>query len=116
MHSTSKNVQGPFAILYHILAVRVANSYACVGLDQLEKSVPILHQSVEEAMGHLKDALFLALDDLQVNEQLDKITDRMERLLEGTWMTLGVSVGIIRGSFLGATLASGFNNLLTRSK
>ncbi|XP_061103845.1 perilipin 6 [Conger conger] len=98
--------------------LRVANSYASVGLDQLEKRVPILHQSVEEVMGHLKDALFLTLDDLQirVNEELDRVQDGAEWLVEGTQNTFRVSLRIISTSFLGTALTSGLDNLLTYSE
>ncbi|XP_064157670.1 perilipin 6 [Anguilla rostrata] len=110
--------------------IRVANSFASVGLDQLEKRVPILHQSVEEGdflclpgplchlcfavlpqvMGHLKDALFLTLDDVQlrVNAELDRIRDGVERLVGGTQNALGVT--------LRTSVASGIDNLLTYSE
>ncbi|CAL8241481.1 unnamed protein product [Gadus morhua 'NCC'] len=39
--------------------IEAANDYACSGLDQLEKNFPVLQQSSEEVMGHLKDALLL---------------------------------------------------------
>ncbi|XP_036394572.1 perilipin 6 [Megalops cyprinoides] len=98
--------------------IRLANSYACMGLDQLEKNLPILHQSVEEVMGHLKDAFFLTLDDLQVrvNEELDRILERTERLVDGTQAAFGVPLGALRDSSVGAALALGFDNLLTRSE
>ncbi|XP_035276058.1 perilipin 6 [Anguilla anguilla] len=90
--------------------IRVANSFASVGLDQLEKRVPILHQSVEEVMGHLKDALFLTLDDVQlrVNAELDRIRDGVERLVGGTQNALGVT--------LRTSVALGIDNLLTYSE
>uniref|UniRef100_A0A8C5DSL4 Uncharacterized LOC114478103 n=2 Tax=Gouania willdenowi TaxID=441366 RepID=A0A8C5DSL4_GOUWI len=64
--------------------IEVANSFALVGLDRLEKNFPILNQSTDEVVGHLKDAFFVTLDDVQmlVTEGLDGALDQVERLAD----------------------------------
>ncbi|KAJ8005456.1 hypothetical protein DPEC_G00146830 [Dallia pectoralis] len=80
--------------------IEVVNDHACMGLDQLEKNFPVLHRSTEEmsVMGHLKDAFFLTLDDVQlcVNDKLDGRQKRLSRLTNTTWyyvLTAGVPAG-----------------------
>ncbi|CAB1422775.1 unnamed protein product [Pleuronectes platessa] len=64
--------------------IEVANNLAQFGLDSLEKNFPIVNQSTDEVVGHLKDALFLTLDDVQlwVVDGLDGALDQLERLAD----------------------------------
>ncbi|KAK5873386.1 hypothetical protein PBY51_018432 [Eleginops maclovinus] len=92
--------------------IEVAESFALFGLDSLEKNFPILNQSTDEVVGHLKDAFFLTLDDVQlwVVEGLDLALDQMERLSEGA---LAV-VRQLQDSQVGQVASSGLDDLLSR--
>ncbi|XP_070976046.1 perilipin 6 [Oncorhynchus clarkii lewisi] len=94
--------------------IEVVNNYACMGLDQLEKNFPVLHQSTEEVLGHLKDAFFLTLDDVQlrVNDELDGIQGRWDKLTDATWYYLLA----LQESQLGQIATSGLDDILTRSE
>ncbi|MBN3310046.1 PLIN2 protein, partial [Amia calva] len=96
----------------------VANSYACMGLDQLEKRFPVLQQSAEEVIGHLKDALYLTLDDLQlrVNKEMDRVADRTSSVVEGSRVLVATQLHALQRSALGGALASGLDELLSRSE
>ncbi|XP_021413452.2 perilipin 6 isoform X1 [Oncorhynchus mykiss] len=85
-----------------------------MGLDQLEKNFPVLHQSTEEVLGHLKDAFFLTLDDVQlrVNDELDGIQGRWDKLTDATWYYLLA----LQESQLGQIATSGLDDILTRSE
>ncbi|XP_062320974.1 perilipin 6 [Osmerus eperlanus] len=85
--------------------IEVANEYACVGLDQLEKSFPVLHQSSEEVVDHLKDAFFLTLDNMQL-----QATDMAEQLA----VALSASIAALQGSQLGRTATASLDEVLTR--
>ncbi|CAL8288326.1 unnamed protein product [Merluccius merluccius] len=92
--------------------IEVANDYACFGLDQLEKMFPVLHQSSEEVMGHLKDAFFLVLDDaqLRVLESVDGALERIEGLLELMWVQLRA----LQNSHMGRMATMGLDEILTQ--
>uniref|UniRef100_A0A8C7G672 Mediator of DNA damage checkpoint protein 1-like n=2 Tax=Oncorhynchus kisutch TaxID=8019 RepID=A0A8C7G672_ONCKI len=94
--------------------IEVVNNYACMGLDQLEKNFPVLHQSTEEVLGHLKDAFFLTLDDMQlrVNDELDGMQGRWDKLTDATWYYLLA----LQESQLGQIATSGLDDILTRSE
>ncbi|XP_071759841.1 perilipin 6 [Centroberyx gerrardi] len=92
--------------------MEVANGYACVGLDRLERSFPVLQQSTDEVMGHLKDAFFLTLDDVQVRvvDGLDGALERLERLSEASW----AAVWALQDSQVGRVATSGLDEVLSR--
>ncbi|XP_071369158.1 perilipin 6 [Centroberyx affinis] len=92
--------------------MEVANGYACVGLDRLERSFPVLQQSTDEVMGHLKDAFFLTLDDVQVRvvDGLDGALERLERLSEAGW----AAVRALQDSQVGRVATSGLDEVLSR--
>ncbi|XP_077455156.1 perilipin 6 [Stigmatopora argus] len=92
--------------------IEVANSFALVGLDQLERTFPILHQSTDEVVGHLKDAFFLTLDDVQlwVVDGLDGAMDQMERLTHSAWTV----VRQLQDSQVGRAASSGLDDVLNR--
>ncbi|XP_064804246.1 mucin-4-like [Oncorhynchus masou masou] len=94
--------------------IEVVNNYACMGLDQLEKNFPVLHQSTEEVLGHLKDAFFLTLDDVQlrVNDELDGMQGRWDKLTDATWYYILA----VQESQLGQMATSGLDDILTRSE
>ncbi|XP_030638975.1 perilipin 6 [Chanos chanos] len=94
--------------------IEVANMYALIGLEQLEKTFPILHQSTDEVIGHLKDSFFLTLDDIQtrVNEELDGVADRWDKLVEITWSMIEA----IQNSQFGHAVNSGLDEVLRRSE
>eukprot|EP00063_Salmo_salar_P081749 XP_014056584.1 PREDICTED: mediator of DNA damage checkpoint protein 1-like [Salmo salar] len=94
--------------------IEVVNNYACMGLDQLEDNFPVLHQSTEEVLGHLKDAFFLTLDDVQlrVNDELDGMQGRWDKLTDATWYYLLA----LQESQLGQMATSGLDDILTRSE
>ncbi|XP_026173099.1 perilipin 6 isoform X2 [Mastacembelus armatus] len=92
--------------------IEVANSFALVGLDRLEKNFPILNQSTDEVIGHLKDALFLTLDNVQLwlVDGLDGALDRWEHLADATWG----AVQLLQNSQVGQATTTGLDNVLTR--
>ncbi|XP_034408826.1 perilipin 6 [Cyclopterus lumpus] len=92
--------------------IEVANSFALVGLDRLEKNFPILNQSTEEVLGHLKDAVQLTLDDVQlwVADGLDGALDQLERLSDGA---LGAA-RLLQDSQVGRAAAAALDDLLGR--
>ncbi|XP_068585943.1 perilipin 6 [Cebidichthys violaceus] len=92
--------------------IEVANSFVLVGLDRLEKNFPILNQSTEEVLGHLKDALFVTLDDVQlwVVDGLDGALDQLERLSGGAL----TAVRLLQDSQVGRAAASGLDDVLSR--
>ncbi|KAF7226485.1 perilipin 6 [Nothobranchius furzeri] len=92
--------------------IEVANSLALDGLDHLERSFPILNQSTEEVMTHLKDAFFLTLDDVQIRvvEGLDGVVDQLEHLAEMVW----TSVQQLQNTQVGQAASYGLDNALSR--
>lgn len=92
--------------------IGAANSLALLGVDRLEQNFPVLQQSTDEVASHLRDALFLTLDDLQlwVVDGLDAALDRMERAAELGWTALRQ----IQDSAVGQAAASGLDDILTR--
>uniref|UniRef100_A0A3P8PMB0 Uncharacterized protein n=2 Tax=Astatotilapia calliptera TaxID=8154 RepID=A0A3P8PMB0_ASTCA len=92
--------------------IDAANSFALVGLDHLEKTYPILNQSTDEVMTHLKDAFFLTLDDVQlwVVDGLDAALDQLERLAN-----VGrVAVQQLQNTQVGQAAMSGLDDVLSR--
>lgn len=65
-------------------------------------------------MGSLKDAFFLALDDVQlrVNDELDGMQGRWDKLTDATWYYLLA----LQESQLGQMATSGLDDILTRSE
>ncbi|XP_058863753.1 perilipin-3 isoform X1 [Acipenser ruthenus] len=98
--------------------IAAVNSFACEGLDQLEIRFPILNQSAEEVAVHLKDALYLTLDDLRCsfNNKLDGAVERTAASLEGTRAVLTSQASLLLSSGPGQALVLGFDNVLTRSE
>lgn len=92
--------------------IEVANSFALVGLDRLEKNFPILNQSTDEVVGHLRDAFFLTLDDAQVwmVDGLDGALDQLERLADAA----RTAVRQLQDSQVGRAAASGLDDVLSR--
>ncbi|XP_042280500.1 perilipin 6 isoform X2 [Thunnus maccoyii] len=92
--------------------IEVANSFALVGLDRLERNFPILNQSTDEVMGHLKDAFFVTLDDVQlwVVDGLDGALDQLERLSDAAWAT----VRLLQESQVGRAATLGLDDVLSR--
>uniref|UniRef100_A0A673AIY6 Perilipin 6 n=1 Tax=Sphaeramia orbicularis TaxID=375764 RepID=A0A673AIY6_9TELE len=92
--------------------IEVANSFAMDGLDRLEKNFPILHQSTDEVVGHLKDAFLLTLDDVQmwVVDNMDGVVDQLERLSDSGWAALRV----LQDTQVGRVAASGLDDVLSR--
>ncbi|KAM8870298.1 perilipin 6 isoform 2-T12 [Spinachia spinachia] len=95
-----------------VLSVEVANSFVLFGLDRLEKNFPILNQSTEEVLGHLKDAFFLTLDDVQLwlLDGLDAALHQLERLSAAPRS----AVRLLRESPAGQATAGGLEEVLTR--
>ncbi|XP_008302873.1 perilipin-2-like, partial [Stegastes partitus] len=92
--------------------IEVANSYALVGLDSLERNFPILNQSTEEVISHLKDAFFLTLDDMQlwVVEGLDGALDRLEHVADAA----RTAVQQLQETPVGRAATSGLDEVLSR--
>ncbi|XP_073340810.1 perilipin 6 [Pagrus major] len=92
--------------------IEVANHFALVGLDRLEKNFPILNQSPDEVVGHLKDAFFLTLDDVQVwaMDGLDGALDQLERLADNA----RAAVLMLQDTQVGRAATSGFDDVLSR--
>ncbi|XP_061552465.1 perilipin 6 isoform X2 [Phycodurus eques] len=92
--------------------IEVANSFALAGLDQLERTFPILNQSTDEVAAHLKDAFFLTLDDMQlwVADGLDGALDQMERLSHAAW----AAARQLQDSQVGRAASSGLDDVLGR--
>ncbi|XP_042345942.1 perilipin 6 isoform X2 [Plectropomus leopardus] len=92
--------------------IEVANSFALVGLDRLEKNFPILNQSTDEVMGHLKDAFFLTLDDVQlwVVDGMDGALDQLERLSDSAV----AAMRLLQDTQVGRAATSGLDDVLSR--
>uniref|UniRef100_A0A3P8T2U9 Perilipin 6 n=1 Tax=Amphiprion percula TaxID=161767 RepID=A0A3P8T2U9_AMPPE len=92
--------------------IDVANSYALVGLDRLERNFPILNQSTDEVISHLRDAFFLTLDDVQlwVVDGLDGTLDRLERVADAG----RAAVRQLQETQVGRAAASGLDEVLSR--
>lgn len=92
--------------------IEVANSLVLLGLDRLEQNFPILLQSTDEVVEHLKDALFLTLDDLQLLmvEGLDVALVQLERLSEAGRSAMRQ----VQDSQVGRVASSGLDDLLSR--
>ncbi|XP_029360817.1 perilipin 6 [Echeneis naucrates] len=92
--------------------IEVANSFALVGLERLEKNFPILNQSTDEVVGHLKDAVLLTLDDVQlwVVDGVDGALDQLERLADG----IRAALQQLQDSELGRSATSGLDDVLSR--
>ncbi|KAL6488504.1 hypothetical protein MHYP_G00022450 [Metynnis hypsauchen] len=94
--------------------IETVNGYALVGLEQLEKTFPIFHQSADEVIEYMKESFFLRLEDAQyrVNVELDNMADRWQKVLKFTWDVLEAA----QASAAGQVLTSGLDELLTRSE
>ncbi|CAK6981799.1 perilipin 6 [Scomber scombrus] len=92
--------------------IEVANSFALVGLDRLEKNFPILNQQTDEVVGHLKDAVAMTLDDVQlwVVDGLDGALDQLERVSEAAWAGLR----LLQESEVGRAATLGLDDVLSR--
>ncbi|XP_044062718.1 perilipin 6 isoform X2 [Siniperca chuatsi] len=92
--------------------IEVANSFALVGLDRLERTFPILNQSTDEVVGHLRDAFFLTLDDVQlwVVDGLDGALDQLERL-SGAGLA---AIRLLQDTQVGRAAALGLDDVLSR--
>lgn len=114
----------------------MANSFALVGLDRLERNFPIVNQSTDEVgptssfvqandpkanvtcggclqvMGHLKDALLVTLDDVQlwVVDGLDGALDQLERLSD----VARAAAHQLQVSQVGRAATSGLDDVLSR--
>ncbi|PWA28211.1 hypothetical protein CCH79_00018575 [Gambusia affinis] len=91
--------------------IDLANRLALTGLDSLERTFPILNQSTEEVMTHLKDAFFLTLDDVQVwvVDGLDGALDQLERAADSV-RTAGRQ---LQETQVGQAAAAGLDNVLS---
>ncbi|XP_069041087.1 perilipin 6 isoform X2 [Lepisosteus oculatus] len=98
--------------------ITLANIYASMGIDELERRFPVLSQTADEVMGHLTDALFLTLDDLQmrVTDDIGAAAESATWLLEGTREAVVTQLDSVRRSALGGAVASGLDELLSRSE
>uniref|UniRef100_A0A8C9XYF8 Perilipin 6 n=1 Tax=Sander lucioperca TaxID=283035 RepID=A0A8C9XYF8_SANLU len=92
--------------------IEVANSLALVGLERLERHFPVLHQSTDEVLGHLKDALFLTLDDVQLwlLDGVDGAVDQLERATDAAL----AAVRLLQDMPAGRAAATGLDNALSR--
>lgn len=92
--------------------IEVANSFALVGLDRLERNFPILHQSTDEVMSHLKDAVLVTLDDMQLwmVDGLDGALNRLERVADAGLAALQQ----LQESQMGQAATSGLDEVLSR--
>ncbi|KAG7999593.1 Perilipin-2, partial [Nibea albiflora] len=81
-------------------------------LEPHKKNFPVLNQSTDEVMGHLKDAILLTLDDVQVwvVDGLDGALDQLERLSEVARST----VHLLTDTQVGRAAASGLDDVLSR--
>ncbi|XP_072317730.1 perilipin-2-like [Eucyclogobius newberryi] len=93
-----------------------ANSLALQGLDQLEQNFPILQQSTDEVASHLRDALAVTLDDLQLwlVEGVDLALEGVERGAELVTERSRTLLRSFQGSKVGQVAFSGLDDLLTR--
>ncbi|XP_013887134.1 perilipin 6 [Austrofundulus limnaeus] len=91
--------------------IDVANSFALDGLDRLEKAFPILNESTDQVLTHLKDAFFVTLDDVEVwvVDSLDGAVDQLERVVEAVRR----AVRQLQDSQVGQAASLGLDNVLT---
>ncbi|KAM4736457.1 perilipin 6 [Anableps anableps] len=91
--------------------IDLANSLALSGLDSLERTFPILNQSTDEVMTHMKDAFFLTLDDVQVwvVDSLDGALDQLERVAD----TVRTAVRQLQETQVGQAATAGLDNVLS---
>ncbi|KAL1259591.1 hypothetical protein QQF64_010168 [Cirrhinus molitorella] len=94
--------------------IEAVNSFALVGLEQLEKLFPILQQPTDEVVANLKDAFFSRLDDAQsrVNDELDRAVDRWDKLIQLSWRLLAEA----QQSAPGQVITAGLDELITQSE
>ncbi|XP_073703990.1 perilipin 6 [Garra rufa] len=94
--------------------IEAVNGFALVGLEQLEKLLPILQQPTDEVVANLKDAFFSRLDDAQsrVNDELDRAVDRWDKLLHLSWRLLAEA----QQSGPGRVITAGLDELITQSE
>ncbi|XP_062393946.1 perilipin 6 [Sardina pilchardus] len=94
--------------------IDAVNHYVNVGLDQMESSFPVLNQSTEEVLCHLKDGFYLTLDDAQMRviEGLDVVLNRWEQLVDVIWDLLIA----LQNSSTGRVVTSSLDEVLTRTE
>ncbi|XP_056618685.1 perilipin 6 isoform X2 [Triplophysa dalaica] len=94
--------------------IEAVNSFALLGLDQLEKLFPIILHPTDEVVANLKDAIFSRLDDAQsrVNDELDRVVDRWESLQELSSRLLEVA----QESAAGRVVTAAMDELITQSE
>ncbi|XP_045901463.1 perilipin-2-like [Micropterus dolomieu] len=92
--------------------IDIANSFALVGLDRLERNFPVLNQSTGQVAGHLKDALFLTLDDVQllVVDGLDSALNLLERLSDVGLL----AVKLLQDVQVAQAVTTGLDDVLSR--
>ncbi|KAJ0000647.1 hypothetical protein NQD34_012489 [Periophthalmus magnuspinnatus] len=96
--------------------IRAVSSLALLGLDRLEQNFPILQQSTDQVSSHLRDALAITLDDLQlwVVEGVDVALEGVERGAELVSERGRALLRALQGSKVGQAAFSGLDDLLTR--
>ncbi|XP_077071143.1 perilipin 6 [Siphateles boraxobius] len=94
--------------------IEAVNSFALVGLEQLEKYLPILQQPTDEVVANLKDAFFSRLDGAQsrVNDELDRAVNRWDEVMELSWRLLAEA----QDSAPGRVITAGLDELITQSE
>ncbi|XP_067305554.1 perilipin 6 [Pseudorasbora parva] len=94
--------------------IEAVNSFALVGLEQLEKFFPILQQPTDEVVANLKDAFFSTLDGAQsrVNDELDRAVNRWDELIELSWRLLAEA----QDTAPGRVITAGLDELITQSE
>ncbi|XP_016343526.1 perilipin 6 [Sinocyclocheilus anshuiensis] len=94
--------------------IEAVNSFALVGLEQLEKLFPILQQPTDEVVANLKDTFFSRLDDAQsrLNDELDRAVDRWDKLMQLSWRLLAEA----QESAPGRVITAGLDELITQSE
>ncbi|XP_039662952.1 perilipin 6 [Perca fluviatilis] len=92
--------------------IEVANSLALVGLERLERNLPVLHQSTDEVLGHLRDAFLLTLDDVQLwlADGVDGVVDQLARASRAAL----AAVRLLQDVPAGRAAATGLDNVLSR--
>ncbi|XP_037836249.1 perilipin 6 [Kryptolebias marmoratus] len=91
--------------------IEAANSLALDGLDRLERNFPVVNQSTDQVLSHLKDAFFVTLDDVQiwVVDGLDGAVNQLQRGVQ----TVRTAVRQLQDSQVGQAASLGLDNVLS---
>ncbi|XP_019951068.1 perilipin-2 [Paralichthys olivaceus] len=98
--------------------IAIANDLACLGLDKIEKTLPILHQPSEQIVSSAKDVVITAKDTVSdtLTSVVGKTRDAVQGGVERTKTVVTGSVSTVLESRVAQLVSSGVDTALSTSE